>query len=220
MGDGNCHLNSAGPTYEPENEVKIMTGPAIAICVPYHDRVHAQFAASLAMAMQRTPNATLIMSRSSIVTRARNACIGAVEKSGRFEFVFFADTDMTFPADTILRLVAHDKDIIGASYMNKSPPYSLMAKTIDGGPITAGTGIIEIAALPLGCILLRRSIFTKMKRPYFRLLDDEQTGETHGEDYVFCRAARSRGYHIFVDIDLTKQVGHIGEQILMPSPSG
>jgi hypothetical protein len=191
----------------------------VAVCVPYHDRVHAQFAASLAGVMQRTPNAALIMARGSIVTRARNACIEAVEKDGRFEFIFFADTDMIFPADTISRLAAHDKDIVGASYMNKSPPYRLMAKTIDGEPITAGTGLFEVAALPLGCILLRRSIFKNLKRPYFRLLDDERTGETHGEDYVFCRVARDLGHRLFVDIDLTKQVGHIGEQILRPSPA-
>jgi hypothetical protein len=34
---------------------------------------------------------------------------------------------------------------------------------------------------------------------------------------VFCRTVRELGYRLFVDIDLTKQVGHIGEQILRPS---
>jgi hypothetical protein len=190
----------------------------VAVCVPYHDRVHAQFAASLAMVMQRMPSATLIMARGSIVTRARNACIQAVEQSkDEVGFIFFADSDVIFPPDTIARLMAHDKDIVGATYMNKSPPYRLMAKTIDGEPITAGAGLFEVAALPLGCILLRRSIFRSLKRPYFRLLDDEQTGDTHGEDYVFCRIVRELGYRLFVDIDLTKQVGHIGEQILRPS---
>jgi hypothetical protein len=189
----------------------------VAVCVPYHDRVHAQFAASLAGVMQRDPGASLIMVRSSIVTRARNACIEAVEQKADIDLIFFADTDMTFPPDTIARLTAHDRDIVGASYMNKSPPYRLMAKTIDGGPITAASGLFEVAALPLGCVLLRRSIVSRMKRPYFRLLDDETTGETHGEDYVFCRTVRDLGYRMFVDMGLTKQVGHIGEQIFRPS---
>jgi hypothetical protein len=192
----------------------------VAVCVPYPDRVHAQFAASLAGVMQRDPGAYLIMVRSSIVTKARNACIEAVEQKGDIDLIFFADSDMTFPPDTIARLAAHDKDIVGATYLSKVPPYRIMVKSIDDEPIMATTGLSEVEALPFGCILLRRSVFTKFKRPYFRFIDDEATGQTHGEDGVFCHKARDLGYRLFVDIDLTKQIGHISEQILMPSFTG
>ena len=173
----------------------------VAVCVPYHDRVHAQFAASLVGVMQRDPNAYLIMVRSSIVTKARNACIEAVEQKGDIDLIFFADSDMTFPPDTIERLASHDKDIVGATYLNKIPPYPIMVKSIDDKPILATSGLSEVAALPFGCILLRRSVFAKFRRPYFRFIDDEATGQTHGEDGVFCHKARELGYKLLVDID-------------------
>jgi len=48
---------------------------------------------------------------------------------------------------------------------------------------------------------------------YFRVVADEETGTEKSEDYVFCEMARKAGYQVWCDVDLTKEIGHIGQQI-------
>ena len=56
--------------------------------------------------------------------------------------------------------------------------------------------------------------------PWFRLEflegKDEVGKSTLGEDTIFCRDARKRGYRVWCDTDLTKQIAHIGESFYKP----
>ena len=38
--------------------------------------------------------------------------------------ILWVDTDMQFPEDALLRLLAHDKDIVGCNYRTRTPPYA------------------------------------------------------------------------------------------------
>ncbi|HUN98810.1 MAG TPA: glycosyltransferase family A protein, partial [Bradyrhizobium sp.] len=94
--------------------------PRVAIAVPSGDMVHADFAmayAQLCMTSAGLP-LQLVTVKSSIVAQARN---NGVEHAKDFkaDFIFFLDSDMVFPPTTLLHLLLHRKDIVGATYTKR-----------------------------------------------------------------------------------------------------
>jgi GT2 family glycosyltransferase len=81
-------------------------------------------------------------------------------------------------------------------------------------------GLTEMKRVPTGCLLIRMTVFEALSEPYFRFLNDEETGEILGEDYVFCDRAREAGFRIWCDAKLSLEIAHIGQQICkFPSDS-
>lgn len=191
----------------------------VAICMPSGDMVHADFAMSLAaLAFSTQVPIALVNTKGSLVASNRNRLVDEAERFD-CEWLLFLDSDMLFPRDTIARLLAHGKDIVGATYCKRVEPYEVLGRTLDGGPLEAATGLVEVAGLPTGCLLVRRSVFAALRKPYFRTPareDGEVDGlpaHIEGEDYYFCRVAREAGFSVWLDVDLTMQMGHIGQQI-------
>lgn len=168
----------------------------------------------------------IVTSASSIITNARDNCMGEIERMEAegevFDWLFWIDSDMVFPPETLLRLMSHGKAIIGCTYCRRTPPYDIHGKTLERKPrdISKEEGPIEVLGLPTGMLLVHRSVFTKFKKPYWRLHHSEETGMTYGEDYVFCAMAKAAGYKIWLDAQLSKEIGHIAEKTLFPEQDG
>lgn len=191
----------------------------VAICVPSGDMVHADFAMSLAaLAFTARVPIAILNAKGSLVVTNRNTL---VEQAAQLdcEWLLFLDSDLLFPRDTIAQLLAHGKDIVGATYCKRVAPFEVLGRTIDGEPLEAATGLVKVGGLPTGCLLVRRSVFERLREPYFRTPAHE-AGEIEGlpahiegEDYYFCRVAREAGFSVWLDVDLTMKIGHIGQQI-------
>ena len=149
------------------------------------------------------------------------------------DYVLFLDSDIKFPAWTLGRLLSLDKDIAGASYIRRTPPYELLVKPLpDADMQVVNGGVHEVAMLPTGCLLVKADVFRRLGRPYFRspsfevndrtpemlrdYLPDDMRPVTVGEDTWFCAAARAAGYRVWWDADLTADIGHIGERVFAP----
>ncbi|MGE3622316.1 MAG: hypothetical protein AB7H77_00380 [Bdellovibrionales bacterium] len=183
--------------------------PTVAICVPSGDMVHAEFAANLA-AMCLDPGARcgVINCKGSIVAVVRNQCVVTAQLVGATH-VLFLDSDMVFPLDALKRLLAHGKDIVGALYSRRRAPFGPTGLPLDG----AGSegNLLRMKNLPTGCLLISISVFEKLPKPWF---SDRVEGEQIvGEDIHFCERATAAGFEIWQDTTLSKEVGHIGEQI-------
>lgn len=201
--------------------------PFVAVCLPCQDEVKTEFAMSLA-ALFHCSNYRLALIRgsSSIVMTARNICLESLETleemvKRRFDWTLWLDSDMQFPADTLTRLLSSGKEIVGAAYHRRTHPFDLLCKTLDGKPARVASGLFELAALPLGCMLIHREVFAKIEKPWFRVKVEPKPGRPItewliGEDTLFCQEARALGYKIFADTDLTKEVAHIGVQVFKP----
>src|SRR5712692_3315599 len=63
----------------------------------------------------------------STIAGKRNALVDTLLASTDFEHIFFLDSDTTPPPDTVQRLLAHRKAIIGALYCVRVPPYESAA---------------------------------------------------------------------------------------------
>ena len=119
------------------------------------------------------------------------------------------ETDNTFPADALLRLLAHDKAIVGATYLMRSAPHWAMGRELDTTrPIdVTGGGCREVSRLPVGCILIRMDVFDALEAPLWECPWNGKTFET--DDYRFCDKARDKGFKVFCDCDLSMEVGHM-----------
>ncbi|HEV2676825.1 MAG TPA: hypothetical protein VGV37_20025 [Aliidongia sp.] len=193
-----------------------MTDPQvrIAVAVPSADMVHADFAMSLARMCVATQGLQInvINNKSSIVAIARNNGVRLAQEFGA-HYMLFLDSDMMFPDSTLWRLLMHRQDIVGATYSKRVPPYPTLGTVLPGEVAQMPSGLIEMARIPTGCLLIRMSVFDKLPRPYFRFESNEETGDILGEDYIFCDRAREAGFRIWCDPALSHEIGHIGQQV-------
>jgi hypothetical protein len=188
--------------------------PKVAVCYPSSDMVHADFALALAglcLAAHPIP-LTVINAKSSIVAEARNNGVEDARKAGA-EYLLFLDSDMVFPLTLLHRLLVHRKDIVGALYTRRLPPYELLGQAIASQPETDANGLVEMSRLPTGCMLIRMAVFDALAKPYFYFGINQEQGTLLGEDYAFCDGARLAGFHIWADLALSQEIGHIGQRI-------
>ena len=116
--------------------------------------------------------------------------------------VLFLDSDQEFPPDTLDRLVARNKDIVGATYRFRQPPFALMGEE--------GQGLVEREFIPSGVMLVRRKVFETISYPWFPNIYGKKPSDFVGSDVSFCRKARGLGgFKIWCDYDLSRQVTHI-----------
>jgi len=105
----------------------------------------------------------------SMITKQRNDLVEHAKKI-ESDFIFMIDTDMVIPPDSLCRLLAHGKDVVGATYNKRVPPYETLGKLKGPQPtddeLRAG-GLREAELLPGGVLLIRMSVFDKIQWPYF-----------------------------------------------------
>ncbi|MFA5040321.1 MAG: hypothetical protein WC464_01630 [Bdellovibrionales bacterium] len=188
-----------------------MTKQLVAIGIPSGDTVCADFAMSLAMlCMSPVPPVALVNAKSSLVPLGRNQCVNAAQTM-KASHLLFLDSDIVFPADALKRLMAHGKDIVGASYSKRAAPFYPLTILENGEHEHVTSGLQRVNLLPTGCLLIRMTVFDALKPPFFNL--ETEGGQLRGEDYYFCEKARMAGFELWCDGDLSSQLGHIGQKV-------
>lgn len=189
----------------------------VGICVPCRDMVSSGFAFDLANLVGFTSKADLAMltvSGTLIVNQRTNLAREAMDMG--CTHVLYIDSDMRFPKDGLDRLLAHDKPIVAANYCTRKFPLKPVAFGDDYTEervVTKpdSTGLEPIASIGMGFMLIKTEVFEKIGMPYFMIGFSQKTQEYTGEDIYFCRKARAAGFDVFLDHDLSKEIGHTGE---------
>jgi hypothetical protein len=147
----------------------------------------------------------------------RNLSVQDFLEKTPFGYLLFIDCDQTFPPDTALRLMKHDKDIVGATYRLRGGDHHMLLFPLPGRSLTLeDTGLHEVAAVPTGCLLIKRSVFATQPHSWFTYTPDQDIpGAFLSDDTSFCKRMREEhGLQVHVDMDLTRQVGHMTNQEL------
>jgi len=146
---------------------------------------------------------------------AREILIGEFLK-GEAEYAFIVDADMSYPANTLERLLSHKKKIISGLYFSrgditKAYPVIFKNEPLNKWPKTRyfdyqDNALIEIGACGHGCLLIHRDVLEEMEPPY------SQLGPFHdrplvGSDLRLCLRARELGYKIYCDTGV--KLGHL-----------
>lgn len=153
--------------------------------------------------------------------RARNAIVEAAQQANA-DWLLMLDDDMiinplreTLAPSTdyafLERLIAHDKDICGALYFQRTGACSpvLMTKVGETGyrflrddELTHGLQRVDVAGG--GCLLVKMRVFDRLKQPYF------QPENLYGTDIQLCRAAHEKGFEVWADTSI--ELGHVREE--------
>jgi GT2 family glycosyltransferase len=150
------------------------------------------------------------------VARNRNDVIARGLTVG--EWVCYIDDDQPVHEDFLLSLLSRDKDIIGALYSTKRPPFvPIVFKTetpddeftnCQWSDFRGKTGVYgPVVACGTGGMLIRRRVFDAIKPPWFNAME-------FTDDLYFCRKARKHGFQIFVDLDA--KIGHTSTHTVWP----
>lgn len=188
----------------------------IAICIPSTDMVHADFAMSLVGLATNSAvkvNIGIINEKGSIIQRSRHTMVETAlgSKGLKFDKILFIDTDMTFPAEGLLRLLACNKPVVGCNATTKRPPIQPTCRALDKSFINPDDeGVIEVGYIGTAFLLVDLCVFKAIGKPYFRVDYDAKKDIFNGEDYNFCDDARSQGFKVYCDNDLSNEIGHIG----------
>ena len=188
--------------------------PSVMIAVPAMEMVNAEFAQHLAMAAANmVANGVKI---NCAFTIARRNLVDIFLKSD-FDYIWWVDSDMKFPIDAPMRLLARGKEIVGANYRRRrfpNPNFTGMSgsagkftefQTTDQSPPME---LIDV--LPHGMVLCKREVYERIPQPHYLQEFIPSLNLEIGEDIFFCQQAQKAGYQIWCDQELSRETAHIG----------
>ena len=168
------------------------------------------------------------MVNESLVTRARNNLMAKMMTNTAATHFMFIDADIRFQPESILQMIAYEKDVIGGLYPKKALPVNYV---INLKPETKIQGdIFTVDTMGTGFLLFKRQVYEKLiaAHPECKYVDDvglgkqyepmmysifdckiDEKGHYLSEDWLFCRRWQSLGGEIWAHSKvLLNHVGH------------
>jgi len=168
------------------------------------------------------------MVNESLVTRARNNLMAKMMTNQQATHFMFIDADIRFQPESILQMIAYEKDVIGGLYPKKALPVNYV---INLKPETKIQGdIFTVDTMGTGFLLFKRPVYEKLiaAHPETKYVDDvglgkqyepmmysifdckiDERGHYLSEDWLFCRRWQELGGEIWAHSKvLLNHVGH------------
>lgn len=191
----------------------------ILIAVPCMDMISARFAQCLAT-LKKEGECSVSFIIGSLIYDARNKiCKQALDMGS--DFIMWFDSDMVFPADTLVRMLdTLDKhpeiEVLSGLYFRRGKPftpvlYDKLEITDEGlceftDTMDYPDELFEIAGCGFGCVLMRTDCLQDILLDEVGSLWFSPMGNV-GEDCAFCIRVRKCGYRIFCDPSIP--LGHL-----------
>lgn len=179
--------------------------------------------------LRTPPNTSILWGVSNDRIAGRNKVVEASLDTGS-EWLLFIDDDHCFGHDLLMRLLAHDKPIVGSLYLARAVPFQPIAysgKVIEPDEHDPGNDIwtykavnlndhgpddlIEVAAIGTGGMLIHSEIFHAMPYPWFE-------HSRASEDLIFCDKVNELGLGP-IYCDLGTRMGHLAPSAIWPTHS-
>lgn len=140
----------------------------------------------------------------------------------------FIDSDVSWEAGALLKLVDYPVDMVAGIYPQRKDPINYCVKWKGTGELWAdpATGLLEVDGVPAGFMKLSRKQLEAMVEQYpdtefyvenapdqkaWALFCDYRIGKHKmGEDYAFCRRWTDMGGKVWIDPEI--KMGHIGNK--------
>lgn len=151
---------------------------------------------------------------SASIAKSRNRSVDIAMSLGA-RWIMSIDSDMVFPEDALLRLMAHKEKIVSGLCVTRRPPFIPVArrKKDDGSyellsddELKSGRLIRGIDGVGGAFMLIDMEVFKALDKPFYAMPPFKDT--VQGEDYFFCDKAISAGFEITIDTSLV--IGHLG----------
>lgn len=165
---------------------------SIFVATPVHSECSIHYTQALIelqkLCFSKNINITFQLMKSSLVTQGRNLCVASFLESN-LTHMLFIDSDIYFYAESIIKMIEKDKDILSIPYPLKSIMWDKALERIKAGKIKnmkdlkkafntypmkiadnnnvdIDDGVMEVTHSPTGCMLIKRSVFDKMIKAY------------------------------------------------------
>lgn len=184
-------------------EEPIATGT---IAVPHLEMIHSDFFHSFRQ-LKRPANVRESYIKGTLIAKQRNELV----KGMKGDWLLFIDSDMTFPADALLRLLDHNLDIVGGLCFKRVPEYNPTIYQKVPGQFKWNwiqdyprESLFEVDGTGSAFLLIKKKVFDAIPYPWY-----EYNGEV-SEDLYFCHKAKQAGFKIHIDSSV--KIGHLGMQ--------
>jgi hypothetical protein len=130
---------------------------------------------------------TIFLRGESDVQQARNRCFAQFLASDHSHLLFI-DADIGFSPDAVLRLIAHNRPIVGATYAKKALGPVQFAVSLLPVARQTESGLVEVNGLPGGFLMIQRAAAERMAGAYRDLAFQPKDGQEGGEawrDHLF-----------------------------------
>jgi GT2 family glycosyltransferase len=200
----------------------------ILIAMPSGGQVYLDWALDFArLWKQAPPNTFVAMAPEPQIDVAREK-LANMALSMNAKYIFWLDTDILCPPDTIQRLMKHKKPFVSGLYARRYHPCfnEMMRKAKDDkgndgymsipeGAYEKGS-LVECDAVGFGCVLMETSMLKEIEQPWFKWTEGPH-GAIRGqsEDFYMCSKARRAGFKIFCDTSIVAR--HMGPVRILPS---
>lgn len=141
-----------------------------------------------------------------------------------FDYLFSVDSDIVLPADSLVKMLNHDVDVVSGVYIQRKPGEEILEiyrKNDFGGVSNVSfkqlqpAGLHEIDGCGFGCVLVKSDIIRKIGYPQFVYHSAIDHMNTISEDVHFCREAQKHGAKLYVDSSIICK--HIGSTTFLPT---
>lgn len=202
----------------------------LAIVIPHTGTVSMRWA--IRLATMNAPPHHLVTKSTAAVDLARELTVeDALQHSP--EWLLFLDSDVIPPEDVFYRLQRHEQPVVSGLYFvdgdyphpaawvldeNDSPSTvdvdenGRLVVDHEGEPLVLEpdvNGLVTVDAIGLGCVLVHRSVFEELEKPWFRWtrgyeehpwdLRHEREKPGISEDFYFCHKLAEAGYDVHLD---------------------
>lgn len=173
----------------------------IFVAIPHTGNLRAELVTALMRLQSKKHEHTIYLSHKSPHDCNRNHIVSVFLKSDA-DYLLMIDSDIEPPIN-IIDMADNDKDICSGSIAtNKGAEIIPLAltKTKEGYRCEGVKhGLNKIDATGTGCMMIKRSVFDKLKKPYFSFVYDKEGILVNGEDFNFCDCAVKAGLDIYFD---------------------
>lgn len=129
-----------------------------------------------------------------------------------YDYLFSVDSDITFPKDTLSRLLFHNVPIVSGLYIQRKPGQHILELYRNGQNVPyesiKGQGLVQVDSCGFGCVLVKSEVIRAIGYPQFVYKSAIDHKDTVSEDTYFCLQAKSKGYPVFADTNILCE--HIG----------
>ena len=158
---------------------------------------------------------TVCSSRGSMLGKQRHELVMEARKWGATH-LFFLDSDMVFPEDTLDQLLFWEKPLVGGNYSTKTIPGMPTTRKWTGSrwefvfTDQNSEDLEEVHRLPTGVMLIEMGVFEKLQQPWFSFPWCGEEDTYQGEDWTFCERVEAAGIPMYVDHNVSQELGHVG----------
>lgn len=154
------------------------------------------------------PNTDLRFIKACQVNHMRNIAVtrSIVEK---YDYLIQLDTDHLYEPDTIIRLIADDKDFVTVPTKMRVSPflptqfYKFTKPIKSGGNAVIVTGdeteLIKIECSGPVAMLMKVEALKKLDFPYYYMDYSNGIDKTMGGDFIFCKQLKDKGFDLYLN---------------------